>query len=428
MTEQEIRDLGPAFATYLGGFRDCFLQKRTAAHFDTYGRGLLSDLPRKSVEPVALAAGTAVRTLQEFLTTSAWDHGRARDLVQRRVADALAGMAADPVGTVGVIDETSCLKKGDQTPGVQRQYLGCAGKIDNGIVTVHVAVARGRFKALLDADLYLPQEWDADRVRCRAAGVPDDVRYRPKWKLALGQLARLAANGVRFGWLTFDEGYGAAVPMLRVLNLAGQRFVAEVPKSFAVRPSAAGAAGRADERLPAVETGRWKRFRLARQTGPAQVGRATAGRVWAAGRWHRLVAAVNEATGEVKYFLTNAVTGSLKRVLAVAFCRWHVEHVFRVAKSEAGLMHYEGRDYTGLIRHLTLGLVVLGFVALHTERLRGEKPGPDIGAGVPGVERPVCSPVPAAAGDGDDPAHERGHPVSPAAERGGHEGAQETAA
>ena len=91
-------------------------------------------------------------------------------------------------------------------------------------------------------------------------------------------------------------------------------------------------------------------------------------------------------------------------------------------------MHYEGRDYTGLIRHLTLGLVVLGFVALHTERLRGEKPGADIGAGVPGPERPVCDPVPAAAEDGRDPTHERGHPVSPAAECGGYQVAQETAA
>jgi SRSO17 transposase len=230
MTEQEIRDLGPAFATYLGGFRDCFLQKRTAAHFDTYCRGLLSDLPRKSVEPVALAAGTAVRTLQEFLITSAWDHGRARDHVQRRVADALAGMAADPVGTVGVIDETSCLKKGEQTPGVQRQYLGCAGKIDNGIVTVHVAVARGRFKALLDADLYLPQGWDADRDRCRAAGIPDDVRYQPKWKLALGQLARLAANGVRFDWRTrgcrparLGRGSGSGWPARRGRPRCGGR-------------------------------------------------------------------------------------------------------------------------------------------------------------------------------------------------------------
>ena len=76
MTEQEITALGPAFAAYLRRFRGCFGQDRTAAHFDTYCRGLLSDLPRKSVEPIALAAGTAVRTLQEFLVTARWDHDR----------------------------------------------------------------------------------------------------------------------------------------------------------------------------------------------------------------------------------------------------------------------------------------------------------------------------------------------------------------
>jgi len=132
-----------------------------------------------------------VRTLQEFLTTAAWDHDRARDLLQRHLADVLADAPADALGTVGVIDETSSVKKGDQTPGVQRQYLGCVGKVENGIVTVHVGVARGRFQALLDADLYLPASWDADRDRCRAAGIPDGVGYRPKWRIALDQLIRL---------------------------------------------------------------------------------------------------------------------------------------------------------------------------------------------------------------------------------------------
>src|SRR5215213_4758799 len=101
MTEQQITDLGPAFAAYLGGFRDSFVQDRTAAHFDTYCRGLLSDLPRKSVEPVALASGTAVRTLQEFLTTAAWDHESARDLLQQHVAEVLTKLPTDPLGTVG---------------------------------------------------------------------------------------------------------------------------------------------------------------------------------------------------------------------------------------------------------------------------------------------------------------------------------------
>src|SRR5829696_6306620 len=112
MTEQEITALGPAFAVYLRRFRDSFGQDRTAAHFDTYCRGLLSDLPRKSVEPIALEAGTAVRTLQAFLGSSLWDHDRARDALQRHLGGVLAGIATDGLGTVGVIDETSCRKWG----------------------------------------------------------------------------------------------------------------------------------------------------------------------------------------------------------------------------------------------------------------------------------------------------------------------------
>jgi SRSO17 transposase len=428
MTEQQIADLGPAFAAYLRRFRRCFLQDRTAGHFGTYCRGLLSDLPRKSVEPIALAAGTAVRTLQEFLATARWDHGAARDLLQRNLAGVVAGRPADPLGTVGVVDETSCRKWGDQTPGVQRQYLGCVGKIDSGIVTVHVGVARGTFQALLDAELYLPKAWAADRDRRRDAGIPDDVRYRPKWRLAVDQWVRLSERGVSFDWLVFDEGYGSKVPFLRFLNLVGQHFVAEVPVNFAVRDAAGGPARRADARLGAADARSGRRHRVAHRTVRASFWRATSAAVWVADREHTLVVAINEATAEVKYFLTNATAAPLPRVLAVAFRRAVVEHAFRLAKQEAGLMHYEGRDYTGLYRHLTLALVVLGFVAECTERLRGEKPGGDGRAGVPGVEPAVPGGVPPAAGRPRGAAHRRGHPLPPAAERAGRKGSQETAA
>src|SRR5215218_10557071 len=291
MTEQEIKDLGPAFAAHLRRFRDSFGQARTAAHSATYCRGLLSDLPRKSVEPIALAAGTAVRTLQEFLVTARWDHGRARDTLQTHLAAVLADVPADPLGTVGVVDETSCRKWGDQTPGVQRQYLGCVGKIDSGIVTVHVGVARGRFQALLDADLYLPKGWAADRDRCREAGIPDGVRYRPKWRLAVDQWIRLSERGVSFDWLVFDEGYGSKVPFLRFLNLVSQRFVAEVPVNFAVRDKAGGRPRRADARLSAAAARGGSRHRVAHRTVRASVWRATAARVWVAEREHTLVVA-----------------------------------------------------------------------------------------------------------------------------------------
>jgi SRSO17 transposase len=428
MTEQEIAGLGPAFAAYLGGYRGCFLQKRTAAHFDNYCRGLLSDLPRKTVEPIALEAGTAVRTLQEFLVTARWDHQLMRDLLQRHLARAVAQTPADALGTVGVIDETSCRKWGDETPGVQRQYLGCVGKVDNGIVTVHVGVARGRFQALLDAELYLPQSWDADRPRCRAAGIPDDVRYRPKWRIALDQLLRLSGNGVTFDWLVFDEGYGAAVPLLEVLNLVGQRFVAEVPVNFAVADVAGGPTQRADQRLRAADAKGGRRYRLAHRTVPDSVWRATAAVVWVAGKKHLLIVAINEATAEVKYFLSNATSAPVARLLAVAFCRWSVEHGFRLGKQEAGLMHYEGRDYTGLMRHLILALVVLGFVATQTERLRGEKPACDGGAGVPGAEPAVRGGVAPSSEGPPGEAYQRGHWLPPAAQRASDKVPQETAA
>jgi hypothetical protein len=188
------------------------------------------------------------------------------------------------------------------------------------------------------------------------------------------RLLRLSGNGVTFDWLVFDDGYGAAVPFLEVLGLVGQRFVAEVPVNFAVRDRAGGRARRADERLTAAAAQRGRRYRLAHRTVADSVWRATPAAVWVAGRQHTLLVAVHEATGEVKYFLSNATAESAARVLAVAFRRWTVEPGFRLGKQEAGLLDYEGRDYTGLIRHLILALLVLGFVAAHTDRLRGEKP------------------------------------------------------
>ena len=428
MTDQEIAMLGPAFAGYLGRYRDCFLQKRTAAHFGNYCRGLLSDLPRKSVEPIALACGTAVRTLQEFLVTADWDHEAAREKFQRRVAETLDELPDDPLGTVGVIDETSCAKKGKQTPGVQRQYLGCVGKIDNGIVTVHVGVAKGRFQALLDADLYLPKSWDQDRERCAEAGIPGTVRYRPKWQIAYDQLVRLDAHGVRFDWLVFDEGYGSKVPFLSALSLVGQKFVGEVPVSFWVSTEEGGPVQRADAVLTATDAKQGRRFWLGRATTNERVWRAAGYSVWAGGRGYTLVAAINEATGEVKYFVTNATEASLARILAVAFRRATIEHSFRVAKTEAGLVHYEGRQYVGLLRHLILGLVVLGFVSIHTDRLRGEKSPGDDGAGVPGAQRPVRDDVPPQARGVGPAARRAGDPLPPTAERPSHEVAQETAA
>ena len=173
---------------------------------------------------------------------------------------------------------------------------------------------------------------------------------------------------------------------------------------------------------PAFREQSWQPVTLQRQTLGPQVWQVKAAQVYlirkrrATERTYWLIVARNPATGEVKYFASNAPTETpLERLLRVAFTRWNVEHGFRVAKSEIGLGHYEGRNYTGLLRHLLLCLVVLGFVAGYTDRLRGEKSGGDVGAGVPGAE-------PALRGVAGEPPRDdrvgasvRGHRLSPAA-------------
>ncbi len=413
MTEDQIAGLRPAFTVYLAGFHKFFPRLPTFRHLGTYCRGLLSDLARKSVEPMALSAGTAVRTLQEFLTHHAWDHGRMRDEIQRRIIrdhlpapDARAEVGG--VGTVGWIDETSVAKKGDKTPGVQRQHCGASGKIDNCIVTVHLAVSQGRFLAMLDSELFLPEKtWDQDRDRCREAHIPDSVVYRPKSEIALEQIKRAVANGVRFDWLTFDEWYGAKPAFLAELETMGQLYVCEVPKNLPCFPSLPKyhslqrpfQAKRADN---AVIWGKpflgkkWRKITLQRQTLPPQVWEVKAEQVYLArggrptDRTYWLIVARNLQTGEVKYFVSNAPPKTaLATLMKVAFTRAGVEHVFRIAKTEIGFGHFEGRSYKGLTRHMVLCQLVMLFVAEQTTRLRGEKSGGDNGADGAGLEHPV---------------------------------------
>jgi SRSO17 transposase len=391
MTTEQVLAIGPDFTAFLRPFEQFFDTLKSVRHFRHYTRGLLSDLPRKTAEPLALQAGVPPRNLQQFLKACLWDHDGLTNAVQHRLLDGITDLPADPVGTVGVLDETSALKKGDKTPGVQRQYLGCVGKVDNGIVTVHLAVANGKVKALLDSELYLPESWDQDRERCRQADIPDDVRYRPKWRIGLELVARAEENGWRFDWLTFDEGYGGKPGFLTVLDLADQPYVGEVPKTFACRPgrSRTPISAEAVFSRPGVKRRAARSYQFEQQTGPPTVWQVKVVAV-ALGEdrrpRHRLILARNRQTGEVKYFISRTRRRvRIARVLAAGFARWNVEHVLRIAKGEIGLTHFEGRSYVSLKRHLALCLVAMAFVALHTMRLRGEKSGGDGGTGVPGA-------------------------------------------
>jgi SRSO17 transposase len=439
MTPKQLMALGTSFAAFLRSFEVCIAYRPTVGHLHSYCRGLLSDLPRKSVEPIAAACGTAVRTLQEFLRDHVWDHVRMLDLLQQR----LLGLpvlqlpqAADELGTIGVIDETSVAKKGTKTPGVRRQYCGASGKIENCIVTVHLAVVRGLFKTLVDATLFLPRIWSDDRERCREAKIPDDVVYRPKWRIALEQVARALANGLSFDWLTFDEYYGGKPAFLADLEAYAARglfYVGEIPRNFRCltkrprgkKPRTGWRGKRADNLVrfsSAWNQLDWRGVTLMRLTLDTHEWDVRAGQVRLVqngemtNRTYWLIVARNLATGEIKYFLSNTPADTpVEKLLRVAFCRWNVEHAFRVAKTEIGLSHFEGRSYVAMMRHMVLCLVVMGFVAEHTDRLRGEKSGDDDGTSVPGVEPTVSNLASEPPQVDRRGAHSRGHRLSPAA-------------
>jgi SRSO17 transposase len=357
---------------------------------------------------MALAAGVPVRTLQEFLSQLKWDE----DLVRQRLQEIVRDEHAHE-HSIGIIDETSDDKKGVKTPGVQRQHLGCSGKQDNGIVTVHLAYAADDFHCLLDGELFLPQSWSDDRERCREAHIPDEMVYRPKSEIAIELYDRARGNGIKFSWLTFDEWYGSKPAFLQALNDRSQLFVGETHCRFvawAEEPSVTSRpyrkpGRRQSQKIPRLTANSpksryiedlfrlkkvftkqpWEKWHLRDgDKGPMvwEVKRAT---IWAKNEnglptdpWQLLVCRNALNPTEVKYFISNApAETSTDTLLLVAFSRWRVERCFQDDKGEVGLDHYEGRRYPGLKRHLILSAVSLLFLSRANQQLRGEKSGMD---------------------------------------------------
>jgi SRSO17 transposase len=347
MTAHQIRSLGPAFSDYIDEFADCFQSGDTRQHLKDYVKGQLSDLPRKSVEPMARLAEVPPRTLQEFLSLSDWDH----DLLRTRLHQIVARDHADP-NAIGIVDESGHPKKGNKTACVQRQYCGTTGKIDNCVMTVHLAYASwdGVFRAMIDSDLFLPEGWSEDPKRRQMVQVPDGVTYRPKYDIALEQLRRARSNGMNFAWVTADEWYGAKGPFVSALEAMGQHFVVEVRRDLlgwlhAPPTGPQGGVPRRDERRcdgggstienlcahsRVMTKQAWKRFHVKdTQKGP-MVWEAKAALWWTerdgriAGPYRLVIARDVLDRDEVKYFLSDRSDVPLRVTLHVAFSRWPI--------------------------------------------------------------------------------------------------------
>ena len=404
MTGEDLLQMAGHLESYLASFDGLLGRSESRAHFRIYARGQLGSLERKSLEPMADAECIEPRSLQQFFSQGRWDEAGVRDSLQKRIAQKYGSESG-----IFVIDETSDAKKGEWTAGVAPQYCGESGKIDNCIVTVHVAYVSGSFHALLDGELFLPACWNPNpddpliTLKRKRAEIPATVVHEGKAELALAQLKRARANGVPGRWASADEGYGGKPWWRKAVGEEGILYVVEVPMStagWASEPKLDTPAYKGNGRPPkarpvtaacsveilaSAATGlrfkKWQRFKTHdTQKGP-EVWEVKAGRFWeqsenAPRRAQWLLVARNVRTEEVKYFLSNAPFDTpLSELVRVAFSRWHVERCFQDCKSELGLNHAELRNYKGLHRHLILTAVNYYFLQDELALYKREKNG-----------------------------------------------------
>ncbi len=354
-----------------------------------YLRGLLSPVERKNGWQLAEQAGDATPDgVQRLLYSYRWDADLVRDDLRSYVAEHLG----DTDGVL-VVDETGFLKKGDKSAGVQRQYSGTAGRIDNCQIGVFLAYASAKGRTLLDRELYLPQVWAGDRERRREAGVPEDVAFRTKPQLAQRMLERALESGVPFDWVAGDEVYGND----RNLRLWLER--EEIPHVLAVK--------RSEKLWALMEKGprQVRADRLASQVEETGWIRCSAGdgakgpRVydWAAvgirplresGRGHWLLVRRSVAKpGELAYYVCYGPAGTtLEELVRVAGIRWAIEECFEEAKGQVGLDQYEVRRWEGWYRHITLSMLAHAYLAVIRNQATAEGQPEEKGAILAGTK------------------------------------------
>lgn len=395
MTTDEIRALEPSARRRLEQFRDCFKKAPVFDYLVSYSLGLMAAFERKSIEPIALWIGSAVRTLQLFLSQFAWDHARIESRLRRTIVDEYGSDNA-----IGVIDASAHAKQGKKTPGVQRQWCGESGKIDNCVVGQHLIYtnndAKNPFGACVASDLYLPESWIDDPDRRDEAHIPEDAVFRKKWEIAADQVEACAADGVRFAWITCDEEYTSVPEFIYRMDRSGQRVIGEVRSNFRCwtkRPACRSFQGpHASKQVdnvcrfsPVFQQQSWQRVHVKDTTrGDCVwevktarvhlVAKDDQGRSCPTDRQYWLIVARNPETGEIKYFICNASENTpIKEMLRIAFGRWHVEKWFERAKQQCGFGAFEVRTYQSLIRHWLCSRIGMYILAAETTQLREKK-------------------------------------------------------
>jgi SRSO17 transposase len=354
-----------------------FHRPEAAAHAADYLRGLVAEVERKNGWQLAERAGYAhPRGIQRVLDRYAWDADAVRDDLRTYVVEQLGDRSA-----VLVVDETGFPKQGTHSAGVARQYCGTLGKRANCQIGVFLGYASPKGHVGLDRALYLPQQWTDTRARCRQAGIPDAVPFQTKPQLALTLVERALDAGVPAAWVVADEVYGNDSKFRAPLEARGQAYVLAVRRDYPVStwPPYGPPAQHTIAALAAgVPREGWRRLSCGEGAQGPRLYEWAYLPVRPALRdgWRHaiLVRRHPERTDELAFYLVYAPSATpLDEVVRAAGARWSIDDLFKLAKGQVGLDHYEVRSWRGWYRHVTLALLALAALTI-SARQRGAAP------------------------------------------------------
>jgi len=407
---------------FLDPFIELLQRSEQGGHARTYAAGLLSDLEYKNVESIAYLHDQEREPLQQFIGQSPWDHRPWLAELARQV-----GRELGEAGGVLVLDPSAFPKKGPESVGVQRQWCGRLGKIDNCQVGVYLSYVGGGEHALIDFRLYLPKEWAGDRKRRQKAGVPREVRFRTRHELALEMLDERGPL-LPHAWVAGDDEMGRCSWFRQQLRSRGECYLLAVPSNTAVRDLTApdppyGGHGRRPQ-VPFTGVGHWCAALPEAAWETVEVRDGEKGPVVVQAAWTlvqartegrvsdvaELLVAFRERQGDGSwkhdYLLSNAPVGTPVAEFARVFKAQHrVEECLKRAKGEAGLADYQVRTWEGWHHHQALSLVATWFLTQETRRGKKADAGADGAAGA-GADRRGAKPGPGLSAAGAAATHD----------------------
>ena len=346
----------------IGGYfgrRD--LRRRT----EGYLRGLLGRIDRKNAWQLAEYVGdTTPHGIQRLLDRARWDADAVRDELIRYTREHL--LMEGEAGTL-IVDETGFLKKGNKSAGVQRQYSGTAGRIENSQIGVFLALLGSHGRALIDRRLYLPKSWCEDSVRRAEASIPAEESFATKPRLAMQMLRRAFASGLRPRWVLADEIYGSDSKFRRFLESQNQPYVLAV--SCQQRLWVQYRQKRVDAIVEEVPSNAWFRMSVGEGSKGPRVYDWTAGRLGVptdAGlvKWLLVRRSVEDPADRAYYLCTAPADATAQNLAIAAGQRWAIECCFEATKQETGLDDYEVRSWHGWYRHVTLSMLAMAFLTV----------------------------------------------------------------